>query len=187
MSHFEYISIAVALIFALVVGRLLSGLGPSLEKGKRYPIHIAWIFTLFLVCILAWWQLWSTREVQWTALRFLWVLALPCFLYIRVAILTGSDPREIESFRDHFYSNRLSFFWMGLATSVYISLSPWVYGGVPWLHWATIHPGSIQLGIFSIAGLIFRQQSAHWAIVILSLFGVLALFVVQLSPTIVSQ
>ena len=70
MSHFEYVSIAVALIYALVIGRLLTGLGPSIEERRRYPIQIAWIVTLFLVCIFSWWQLWTTREVEWTALRF---------------------------------------------------------------------------------------------------------------------
>ena len=186
MTHFEYISVAVALIYALVVGRLLSGLGPSLEEGRRFPIQIAWIFTLFLVCIISWWRLWAAREVEWTPLRFLWILALPCLLYIRAAILTGSDPRKIDSFRDHFFANRLSFFWMGVANAACIGLTPWVFGGVPWLNFAPIHPSSIMLGILSIAGLIFRQQSAHWVIVMLSLSGV-ALSFVLLASIAVSQ
>jgi hypothetical protein len=186
LSHFEYVSIAVALIYALVIGRLLTGLGPSIEERRRYPIQIAWILTLFLVCIFSWWQLWATREVEWTALRFLWILALPSLLYIRAAILTGSDPREIDSFRDHFFSNRLSFFGMGVATAAYIVLSPWIYGGVPWLSFTPLHTSAIGLGTLSIAGLIFRQQSAHWVIVLLALSGV-ALSFVLLGPIAVSQ
>ena len=186
MSHFEYVSIAVALIYALVVGRLLTGLGPSIEERRRYPIQIAWILTLFLVCIFSWWQLWATREVEWTALRFLWILALPCLLYIRAAILTGSDPREIDSFRDHFFSNRLSFFGMGVVIAAYIVLSPWIYGDVPWLSFTPVHTTAIMLGTLSIAGLVFRQQSAHWVIVLLSLFGVSLAFML-LGPIAVSQ
>ena len=168
MSHFEYISIAFALIYALVVGRLLFVLAPSLEEKRRYPIQIAWILVLFLVCILQWWVLWGVREVEWTALRFLWVLALPCLLYVRAGILTGSDPREIDSYRDHFFSNRLSFFGAGFANSILVGLAPWVLGGTPWLSFAPGHPTSILLVTLSIAGLIFRQQRAHWVIVILS-------------------
>ena len=139
-----------------------------------------------MVCIFSWWQLWATREVEWTALRFLWILALPSLLYIRAAILTGSDPREIDSFRDHFFSNRLSFFGMGVATAAYIVLSPWIYGDVPWLSFTPVHTTAIMLGTLSIAGLVFRQQSAHWVIVLLSLFGVSLAFML-LGPIAVSQ
>lgn len=35
LSQFEYVSVAVALIYALVVGRLLTGLAVGLEDGRR--------------------------------------------------------------------------------------------------------------------------------------------------------
>ncbi len=58
MSHFEYVSVALALLYALILGRLLSGLAPALDQSRRYSYHAAWIFALILIALLQRWGYW---------------------------------------------------------------------------------------------------------------------------------
>ncbi len=169
MSHFEYVSVAVALIYALVAGRLLNGLAPCLETGKRFSIQVAWIFNLLLVCVLNWWIFWSTKDVDWTSFRFLWALALPAVLLIGAGRLLGNDPSAVRSYRDHFFEHRISLFSLGVASAVLAVLSPWIFGLVPWLTRAPVHGSGAALATLSFAGLMFKSASVHAVIVILAL------------------
>ena len=178
MSHFEYVSVAIALIFALLVGRLLAGLSPSLESGRRYPVHATWVVVLLLASVMQWWVIWRTNQVTWTPIRFLWALAIPGIVFLRAGVLLTGRPDEVPSFRDHFFAHRLQFFALGVVGGAQAGLSPWVLGVVPWLEFAPVHPNASVLTLLSIAGLIFRDPKAHLLVVLLSLIGVLAAFYV---------
>ena len=178
MSHFEYISVAIALMYALLMGRLLSGLSPSFNKSRRYPIHLAWVVTLILVSILQWWVLWRTNEIAWTPFRFLWVLAMPAVLFIRAGILLGERPGEVVSYQEHFFQYRVQFFSLGIASAILIIFAPWVFGAVPWFTAAPLHPSGAVLGTISIAGLAFKGSRPHAIIVLLSFLLVASSFLV---------
>jgi hypothetical protein len=166
----------MALIFALVLGRLLKGLTPCLNAGRRYPVQVAWIFVLLLVCVLQWWALWTAKEVAWTPIRFLWVLAIPGLIYVRASVLTGENPEAVDSFRDHFFKQRVRFFSLGLAQAGLASLTLWVLGLEPWLSVAPIHRIASILATLSIAGLVFESTTAHAIIVSLNLMLAAASF-----------
>ena len=100
MSQFEYVSVAIALIYALAVGRVLAGLTPALAPTRRYPVHAAWLIQTLLVCVTQWWGLWRTSEVEWTAFKFLWILGMPSLAYVRAAILLGT-PESVPSYREN--------------------------------------------------------------------------------------
>jgi dolichyl-phosphate-mannose--protein O-mannosyl transferase len=117
MSHFEYVSVAIALIFALAVGRLLGGLSLSLTESRRYWVHTTWIVVLLLVSVMSWWFMWRGNEVTWTPIRFLWALSIPALLYVRAAVLLGRPGEEPGSFYDHFYKIRPLFFSLGLVVA----------------------------------------------------------------------
>ena len=169
MSHFEYISVALALLYALVVGRVLTGLGPSLEHRRRYPIHVAWLVVFLFVSILQWWGMWDYKSVTWTPVRFLLVMSLPAILFLRAGILLGTNPDSVESFRSRFYEQRRTFFAVGLAEAVIIAFSPWVLGQSPWLTLHTAHRFASVLAILSVAGLALESSRAQAAIVIVAL------------------
>ena len=44
----------MALLYALIMARLLGGITLALEQSRRYWVHAAWIFTLVLVAVLQW-------------------------------------------------------------------------------------------------------------------------------------
>ena len=165
MSQFEYVSVAVALIYALVVGRLLTGLAVGLERGRRYPIHAAWVGALLLVCVAQWWTIWRTRDIEWSALRFLWILIPPSLMYVRAIVLVGLEPLRIESYRDRFFERRAAFFALLFCDVLALGLGPWVLGIVPWLSVAPVHPGAAGLAVLSIAGLVFSSPAVHAGIV----------------------
>jgi len=178
LSHFEYISVAIALVFALAVGRLLAGLSPSLESGRRYSLHAAWVVGLLLAAVMQWWVIWRISHVAWTPIRFLWALAIPGIIFVRAGVLLSAHPDEVASFRDHFFAHRIQFFALGVIGGIHAAMSPWVLGIVPWLEFAPVHPNTISLTVLSTLGLIFKDARVHALIVLVSLLGVLSAFYV---------
>lgn len=128
MTEFEYISVALALIYALVVGRLVAALPDALEPAKRYWPHVAWIVALLLACAVAWWSMWALRDVVWTAPRFLFVLSFPAIMYLRAAYLTGDRNDTVVSYEAHFYAVRVRFFTIGVLIGLEGFLISWVVG-----------------------------------------------------------
>jgi hypothetical protein len=57
LSPFEYVSVAIALVYAMALGRLVSGISPSLRTDARYLVHLIWIAALILGGTLQWWML----------------------------------------------------------------------------------------------------------------------------------
>lgn len=176
MSHFEFVSVALALMYALLAGRLLAGLSPSLEETRRYSIHAAWIIVLLLVTVMQWWVAWRMNQVVWTPIRFLWALALPAVVFVRAGVLLSDDPPSVLSFRSYFFEHRVPFFALGIASAAQATLTPWVLGITPWFAFAPIHPTAVVLVVISISGLVFRSHVAHAIIVAVAVLLALATF-----------
>ena len=126
---------------------------------------------------MQWWVLWRTSEVAWSPIRFLWALALPAVLYVRAGILLGEHPDKVVSFRDHFFKHRIPFFSLGVAATIMVICSPWVFGVVPWFTAAPVHTSGAFLASLSIAGLVFKGARVHAIIVLLSFLLVASSFV----------
>jgi hypothetical protein len=175
LSHFEYISVALALLNALTVGFLLSSLPPVMDHGKRYWVHVAWVFTIVLVATLQWWSFWTWRHVAWSPIRFLWALSVPGLLFVQATLLVG-ETTSVTSFRDHFFERRIPFFSVGIALAVSVALSPWVLGLAAWLSLTPSHPVSASIIALYIAGIGFRTHLAHAIIVSLAMLLAIASF-----------
>ena len=178
MTHFEYVSVAIALLSALAAGRLLSGISPALDESKRYWIHFGWVAALLLVCVVQWWGLWRMRDVSWTPIRFLWVLSMPGLIYVQAAVLVSEDPGRVGSFREHYSACRVRFFSVSLVSAVVMALSPWVFGNVPWLSLAPVHSIATMFGVLSLVGLRFTGDAVHGTLVVLAVVIAASSFVV---------
>jgi len=142
----------------MALGRLADGLAPSLRASARYPVHVAWVAALILSGTLQWWLLWNLNEASWTAVRFLFVLAMPGILLARSRVLLGENPSSVPSFRDHFHRSRIQFFSLTLVAGVQAGMLPWVLGQSPWF---SFHPIHRLIAIFVplvIAGLVFKGE-----------------------------
>ncbi len=167
MSPFEFVSVAVALFYAMALGRLVNGLTPSLRPDARWLVQFAWIVILIATGILQWWMFWSAASVSWTALRFLFVLTLPGILLARAGILLGEQPEEVVSFRDQFIERRVPFFALAIAAAIQGSLSPWVLGGTPWFQLVGVHRVSAIFVVLGAAGILLRGERSHAALAFL--------------------
>jgi len=176
MSHFEYVSVATALIYALAIGRLLGGLAPAMEAGRRYWVHLIWVFVLLLVAVMAWWIMWRTSGVTWTPLKFLWALSLPAFVFVRASILLGNSNDPPVSYFDHYYEKRTLFFGVGLGVAIFIIFTPWIFQSRPWFAMAPVHPSAAGLLTISAIGLFSRSHGVHAVIAVFSLISATAAF-----------
>lgn len=168
MTHFEYVSVAMALLLSFVVGRLLTGVAPAIRPERAYWVHLCWLAQSFLAVLSIWWGFWGARGTEWTSIRFVWVLLLPSLMFVRASILVGGDPAAVESFRDHFYENRVRFFTCSILTSVCSLLAPWVNGS----EWAVVVSlarfGSVTLTL-NIVGVLFARPRIQSGVAVISL------------------
>jgi len=176
VSHFEYVSVAVALIFALAIGRLVGGLPSALDRERRDWLHLSWVMVLLVVAAANWWQIWALQGVDWTPLRFMWVLSVPVLFTLRSVILVGDDPHQIPSFRDHFLGIRRPFFAVGLIQGAMFLLGPWVLGVAPWFTTAPVHRLALGLLLISGVGLSTEKHPVQAALVVATLAMVLTAF-----------
>lgn len=178
MSHFEYVSVAVALIYALAVGRLLSGLSFSLTAKRQYWVHTVWVFTLLLISVISWWAIWGLNGVTWTPGRFLWILCIPSLIYLRANILLGRPGDEPDSYYEYFYAQRRLFFSVGIVVAVWIALTPWVQGLSPWFELERIHFQAVMLASVSLLGLWLRHPTVHAVLAVLTLVSSISFFLI---------
>ena len=130
MSHFEFISVAVSLIYALILAKLLGAVPVTLKSDRRYWIHTVWLVNLLLAAVGSWWNTWPLRDVEWTPTAFFAVLSFPAVFYLRAAVLLGDDPRAVTAWRDHFYATRRAFFLLQVIGSINLAVSNWIITGI---------------------------------------------------------
>ncbi len=179
MSQFEYVSVAVALLYAVAVGRLLTAMPDVFDPERRYGVHAAWCCYLLVFCISMWFAFWNWRQVEFGPLTFLGALTVPALVIVRAELLCGRASREIVDYRAHFYSYsvRVPFFAVGLFSICFLTLSPWVAGFIPWGELTRFHAVmAIFVAIWSL-GLITDRPRVHGALVTAQLgFAVLNFF-----------
>jgi hypothetical protein len=158
MTEFEYFSVAVSMIMALGIGRLLDGIGPGLDPDRRYWIHFGWLIQKLLNHVLWWWGLWSAnRTFDWNLAWFLWTLSGPAILYLQSAALVTRSPESIASFRDRFYQIRPWFFAGNLFLCVNL-LGGRIFTG----DYARLTSyGLMTLAVLALAGLLSKEERVH--------------------------
>ena len=174
VSQFEYVSVALALLYSFAVARLLTALPSVAATGHRYWIHTAWVTVVLLATVTTWWTVWSLRGVDWTAWRFIWVLSVPALIHLRAGILVSDVPVGVESWKDHYYEKRTAFFAVGVVQGLNTVLIPWVMGVVPWFSRAPAHMAGAPLLLISLVGLSTRHPGVHGVLVTANLVMLLA-------------
>jgi len=169
MTHFEYISVAVSLIYSLALAKLLGGLPAALQPGKRYWVHSLWIFSLLSVTIASWWHIWWYRDAIWNPTRFLALLFIPSIIYLRAAILLSNQPHSVSSWRTHYYNVRRPFFLLQVLGMCNYIAAPWVIIGVQLT--ATELIGSAFFTTFAVVAAFSDRPRLHEILAVISLIG----------------
>lgn len=161
MSQFEFVSVALALVYSFAAARLLAALPWVLHAERRYWVHTTWFAVVMLALVVTWWGVWSLREVAWNSVRFIWALSIPAMIYLRAGVLVSQDPESETSWRDYYYRTRVPFFGIGVAIAVNAGLVPWVMGVVAWLEPAPAHTASAALLVLYSIALVTKRPAVH--------------------------
>ena len=111
MTHFEYISVAIAIVLSFTVLRLLDAAAHIGAPTKRYWVHGVWVAFLLMWSAVFWWLSWShsARQSEFSFPVFLLVITPPGILYLCATALVSHAPAEIPSWRDHYWAARRRF------------------------------------------------------------------------------
>lgn len=167
MSQFEYFVVAVSIILALGISRLLDAVLPALQSPVRYWTHFLWIVQKLFNHILWWWGLWAISEFEnWHLGWFLYTLSGPLVLYLQATALVTTSPKDIGSWEDHFFTIRRWFFAGNIAICAILLLGR-ILNPVPLLPSVTI--GLIVLAVIGITGMAVENRRMHLGLVIAAL------------------
>ncbi len=183
MTLFEFVTVAVSIVLSFGIVRLLDGLRPAFDAGRRYWAHAIWLVITLNGHVMTWWTLWSlARDVEWNYGRFLWLLVGPGILYLMSTALVTDEPRAVPSWRDHYFEIRRWFFGTAALFSLNVHLTSYLLYGRPLLD-----TGSV-LGVIILAGALLGFWSSnprlHGAIaVVLLALNFLGMGALVFSPT----
>ncbi len=97
-------------------------------------------------------------------------------MFVKAQVLIGANPESTDSFRDHFFSNRVRFFSLGLSIIFASAVSRLVYGA-PFEDFVILLKFS-SIGIaINITGLLFRDARLHAVLAVIALLYVTAALV----------
>ncbi len=135
MTHFEFVSVAVSRVYAVVLSRLLGSLPAVLASERRYWVHAAWAVALLGFAASNWYALWRLRGSEFTPLIFVHVLAQPAVMYVRAKELVSQEPGRVSDWKTHYYETRVPFFVVGaLGVTISALVIPMVVGeSIGWL------------------------------------------------------
>ena len=181
MSQFEYVSVAVSLVYALAFSRLLGSALAAFRSPARYSVHAAWLVAMFLVAAFGWWRTWTAREVDWSGPLFVYALVPPAVVSLLVSVLIGDTAENRRSYRDVFIRNRVLFFALYGFLCLNAFLASWVFGVTPWFKLNPFQLVMIVGLVISAAGIALPSHRAQVAIVTCALVMLVAGFFVPLS------
>ena len=111
MTHFEFITVAVSMIYALSIARCLDAIPPSFDPARRYWVHFVWLCVKLVNPAILWWSMWSLNgRERFSFAAFFVLLLIAVLLYLQIIALVTTDPRGISDWRSHYYSKRKLFF-----------------------------------------------------------------------------
>ena len=129
MSAFEFISVSVAIVLALTLGRLMTAVTEVFTNHRRDFLHIGFYVLSYVGILTMWWAQWMMVNVEaWTFADFVLVMASPISQYFTVHILLSSNPSEITSWRSHLSQNHRWYFTAFLAQILSVTARRYLIG-----------------------------------------------------------
>jgi hypothetical protein len=172
MALFEYIAIAISLVYSFTVMRLVSGLPYATRRGRIYWVHLVLLIAFLLWIANAFWAFWSYHDAEWTYFRYILALAGPAAQYYVAVVLVPNEPAEVTSWRDHYFSARRRL-WIGFGVAaVLLDLNSTVLVGMPVSHPARL--GTLGNLVAAIVGLRVEDARVHGGLAVVGLLAVIA-------------
>jgi hypothetical protein len=122
MSVFEFLSVSVAIVLALTLGRLMTAVNDVFAIKRRDILHVGFYSLSFVGILTMWWAQWMMVGVEaWTFADFVLVMASPIAQYFTVHALLSPNPAEVESWRSYLTQNHRWIFSAFLAQTIAVA------------------------------------------------------------------
>ena len=179
MSTFEYVAIALTLIYSSAALRIIGALPDAAASGKRYSLHLIHVCALLFGIAAMFWAQLSFRDLDWTFSLLLRQLGEAGVLYYLATTLVTRAPEVVESWELHYFAVRRRYFlgWAAWACAVTLNT---LLNGLPLFRQSRILHG-VVLSI-GVVGTTTDKRRVHWALVALILAGVLLTLFVNQRP-----
>jgi hypothetical protein len=151
----------------LAAVRLVGGLPSALAPGRRYWVHLSFVFHELLRVAAGFWVFWSFRGITWTFPKYLLVLIAPGLVYFLAATLIPADPAGVSSWREFYYAVRRRYFLAIACWAVAVATTTTIVLEMPWSHPFRL----VQLAfvIFGLVGASFSRPRVHAGLALISL------------------
>jgi len=164
VTQFEFVLVAISIVMALGVSRLLDVVGPALRRDRRSWIHVGWVVQKFFNHVLWWWSLWLGRESRWNLPLYLFGFGGPVVLYLQAPALATPSEDAPMSWQQRFFEIRVPFFVGNIVLVAITLVAQAAVGG-----FSAVIPPVLLLGLLAIVGLATTDIRVHAVIVILAL------------------
>lgn len=164
MTYFEYVSIAISLIFAFAITDVLRALIPALSGDRSYYPHYIWLLSTFALIFYVWTYLWGVQSIEWSGPILFYAFINPAITTLMSRLLTTPAPETIPSFSAHFHSIRATFFLLLLAFAANGFVFDWIIGQTPWGVFGDAQFGSLLGIVIAILGLVTKKDGVHYVL-----------------------
>ncbi len=163
MTIFEFLSVAVSIVLALTLGKLIAATPHVFSPRARDVIHAGFFLITNFVVLAIWWYVWTLHDkATWNFLEFLIMMGSPIGLYLAAHVLVSDVPREVASWREHFASVHRWYFAAILATVLFaIVRNVWVLG-----EQLLFALGLILLSMVITIGIVSPRRGVHAGVLI---------------------
>lgn len=162
MTLFEYLAGGYILMLSFAVVRAISGVPYAVRSAQRYWVHISWLSSALVLCLISFWAFWPYRDVEWNIYRFINALAIPGLLYAYTSLLVPPDPSTVTSWREHFFDVRVPFFSTGTVFVATVIVSNQSALDVSALHPSQL--GNYMMLAIYVAGLLSAKPGVQVAL-----------------------
>ena len=163
MTIFEFLSVAVSIVLALTLGKLIAATPHVFSSGARDVLHAGFFLVNSFVVLVIWWMVWTLNDkASWNFLEFITLMGSPICLYLSAHILVSDEPREIDNWQVHFESVHRWYFAATLATVVFAILRMTLVLGAQ----MRLTLGFIVLVIAFTVGIVTSRRSIHAGVLI---------------------
>jgi len=122
MTPFEFLAIAISVIFGLAISRLISGIGLAfrqIKSKKYYWLHGIWMVNMLILLSANWWSLyaWSKFE-NWNIIYFGLLIIYTISLFLISDFLVPQKLDNTLNTKEYFNDNKTYFLVLVLISLV---------------------------------------------------------------------
>ena len=160
MSAFEFISVSVAVVLAITLGRLINAVDDVFDRSRRDYVHLGFYILSYVAVLTMWWAQWMMTDAEtWTFPGFVLVMASPIALHFAVHGLLSSNSSEVEDWRGYFEKRHRWYFSAQLISTLAVGARRIFLGGEDTVQVPLVLAVHAVVLVWAISS---RARVAHW-------------------------